>query len=306
MRGVARGLAPIRDAYSGGVAYDRQTLDVHRRQLHAMERRDDGRARGGARRALPHARDAVREGHRPALVGSVRPARPPLRHPAQAGRARSPRPARTRRPRRSTSPRSSPSTWSGSGSSQRTTTRVDVVQRREVRARGRAPRSERRARAAERRGRGRADGATRSRPRSNDAAARDPDADTAGIGVRVAVRDEHEGRAAVRPRPRARPGSDRGATRAARAPRGRRRVAGPPAVLAPTASESIRRTSSASSPMPALKAKRRPLTRPRPIRRVVGRRQRAAPRHGVARSAERSRKDARSAAGDEPERDRRR
>ena len=41
MRGVARGLAPIRDAYSGGVAYDRQTLDVHRRQLHAMERRDD-------------------------------------------------------------------------------------------------------------------------------------------------------------------------------------------------------------------------------------------------------------------------
>ena len=41
MRGVARGLAPIRDAYSGGVAYDRETLDVHRRQLHAMERRDE-------------------------------------------------------------------------------------------------------------------------------------------------------------------------------------------------------------------------------------------------------------------------
>ena len=40
MRGVARGLAPIRDAYSGGVAYDRQTLDVHRRQLRAIERRD--------------------------------------------------------------------------------------------------------------------------------------------------------------------------------------------------------------------------------------------------------------------------
>jgi DNA-binding FadR family transcriptional regulator len=40
MRGVARGLAPIRDAYSGGVSYDRQTLDVHRRQLHAIERRD--------------------------------------------------------------------------------------------------------------------------------------------------------------------------------------------------------------------------------------------------------------------------
>jgi GntR family transcriptional repressor for pyruvate dehydrogenase complex len=40
MRGVARGLSPIRDAYSGGVAYDRETLDVHRRQIHAMERRD--------------------------------------------------------------------------------------------------------------------------------------------------------------------------------------------------------------------------------------------------------------------------
>ena len=73
MRGVARGLAPIRDAYSGGIAYDRETLDVHRRQLHAMERRDRCRAGGGARRALPHARDAVREGHRPALVGPVRP-----------------------------------------------------------------------------------------------------------------------------------------------------------------------------------------------------------------------------------------
>jgi GntR family transcriptional regulator, transcriptional repressor for pyruvate dehydrogenase complex len=41
MRGVARGLSPIRDAYSGGVAYDRQTLDVHRRQLRAIERRDE-------------------------------------------------------------------------------------------------------------------------------------------------------------------------------------------------------------------------------------------------------------------------
>jgi GntR family transcriptional regulator, transcriptional repressor for pyruvate dehydrogenase complex len=40
MRGVARGLAPIRDAYSGGLAYDRQTLDVHRRQLAAMRSRD--------------------------------------------------------------------------------------------------------------------------------------------------------------------------------------------------------------------------------------------------------------------------
>jgi GntR family transcriptional repressor for pyruvate dehydrogenase complex len=41
MRGVARGLAPIRDAYSGGIGRDKQTLDVHRRQLDAMRRRDD-------------------------------------------------------------------------------------------------------------------------------------------------------------------------------------------------------------------------------------------------------------------------
>jgi GntR family transcriptional regulator, transcriptional repressor for pyruvate dehydrogenase complex len=43
MRGVGRGLAPIRDAYSGGVAYDRQTLDVHRRQIAAMRQHDAGR-----------------------------------------------------------------------------------------------------------------------------------------------------------------------------------------------------------------------------------------------------------------------
>ena len=42
MRGVARGLSPIRDAYSGGVAYDRRTLDVHRRQIDAMRRHDEG------------------------------------------------------------------------------------------------------------------------------------------------------------------------------------------------------------------------------------------------------------------------
>jgi GntR family transcriptional repressor for pyruvate dehydrogenase complex len=41
MRGVGRGLAPIRDAYSGGVPYDRQTLDVHRRQILAMRSRDE-------------------------------------------------------------------------------------------------------------------------------------------------------------------------------------------------------------------------------------------------------------------------
>jgi len=40
MRGLARGLAPIRDAYSGGVERDRDTLHVHRRQLEAMRLRD--------------------------------------------------------------------------------------------------------------------------------------------------------------------------------------------------------------------------------------------------------------------------
>jgi GntR family transcriptional repressor for pyruvate dehydrogenase complex len=40
MHDVARGLSPIRDAYSGGLAHDRQTLDVHRRQLEAMRGRD--------------------------------------------------------------------------------------------------------------------------------------------------------------------------------------------------------------------------------------------------------------------------
>ena len=40
MRSLARALAPIRDAYSGGVDRDRATLDVHRRQLDALRRRD--------------------------------------------------------------------------------------------------------------------------------------------------------------------------------------------------------------------------------------------------------------------------
>jgi GntR family transcriptional repressor for pyruvate dehydrogenase complex len=36
MRGVAKELAPIRDAYSGGLPRDRLTLEVHERQLEAM------------------------------------------------------------------------------------------------------------------------------------------------------------------------------------------------------------------------------------------------------------------------------
>jgi DNA-binding FadR family transcriptional regulator len=40
MRSIANALAPIRDAYSGGIARDRQTLDVHERQLDAMRMHD--------------------------------------------------------------------------------------------------------------------------------------------------------------------------------------------------------------------------------------------------------------------------
>lgn len=40
MRGVGRGLAPIRDAQPGGRAYDSRTLDVHRRQVAAMHKSD--------------------------------------------------------------------------------------------------------------------------------------------------------------------------------------------------------------------------------------------------------------------------
>lgn len=42
MRGVAKELAPIRDAYSGGLPRDRLTLDVHERQLEAMRRHERG------------------------------------------------------------------------------------------------------------------------------------------------------------------------------------------------------------------------------------------------------------------------
>jgi GntR family transcriptional regulator, transcriptional repressor for pyruvate dehydrogenase complex len=40
MRGIAKTLAPVRDAYSGGLARDRKTLAVHERQLRAMREAD--------------------------------------------------------------------------------------------------------------------------------------------------------------------------------------------------------------------------------------------------------------------------
>ena len=87
MRGVGRGLAPIRDAYSGGGAARPQ--DARRPpppdRRHAAPRRE--RARRGARRALPHARDAVREGHRPPLVDARRLLLRSARRDRRGGRA---------------------------------------------------------------------------------------------------------------------------------------------------------------------------------------------------------------------------
>lgn len=40
MRSVGRAVAPIRDAYRGGVEFDELTLDIHRRQLAAMRAQD--------------------------------------------------------------------------------------------------------------------------------------------------------------------------------------------------------------------------------------------------------------------------
>jgi GntR family transcriptional repressor for pyruvate dehydrogenase complex len=40
MREVAKAIAPIRDAYSGGISRDRQTLEIHERQLDAMRSGD--------------------------------------------------------------------------------------------------------------------------------------------------------------------------------------------------------------------------------------------------------------------------
>ena len=76
MRGVARGLAPIRDAYFGGVACDRETLDVHRRQIHAMERRDPAALEEVLDEHFRMLETQFAEGHR-RLDGPVRPARPP-------------------------------------------------------------------------------------------------------------------------------------------------------------------------------------------------------------------------------------
>jgi GntR family transcriptional repressor for pyruvate dehydrogenase complex len=41
MHAIAKGLAPIRDAYSGGIERDRETLEIHASQLEAMRERDE-------------------------------------------------------------------------------------------------------------------------------------------------------------------------------------------------------------------------------------------------------------------------
>jgi GntR family transcriptional repressor for pyruvate dehydrogenase complex len=60
LRGVAKALAPIRDAYPGGEERDRHTLDVHERQLDALRRRDHA------------ALDPILDEHFSILEGAVR------------------------------------------------------------------------------------------------------------------------------------------------------------------------------------------------------------------------------------------
>ena len=263
MRGVARGLAPIRDAQPGGVAFDAKTLDVHRRQLAAMRRRDDGRARGGAGRALPDARGAVREGHRSPLVGALR------REGAAAGRLIGARSARHERrdgmrsasnTAWSTSPRSSPSTCSGSGASQRRSTGRRRAAPSSLAAA--APRGPARRRAGEA-ARGHRRGRDGVEPEVERARGATLSATAPGVGVRIAVRDEDERRPARR-RPRAPAGSARGARRRARRRPRERDVARSRPVGRPSQVVDAR-TSSASKPTPALNPKRRPFTRPRPM-----------------------------------------
>ena len=136
----AAGLAPIRDAYSGGVAYDRETLDVHRRQLDAMRRRDAdalervldehfrmletpfaeaiGRAGRPVRRRAPGARADPAQPATSTVTARAPPRRPrsrrrrgPPRRPAAASARRTGSPAGrrrgARRARRGRAPRAS-------------------------------------------------------------------------------------------------------------------------------------------------------------------------------------------------------
>ena len=266
MRGVGRGLAPIRDAYSGGVAYDRETLDVHRRQIAAMRRRDDGAldevldehfrmletqfAKGIGRRWSDLF--GPRASRRPRLI-ALRPATSAVTARGSASKTACVDVAEVL----------AVDLAAAAGASQRTTMRSTSW--RTIRpCRGRAPRSEREPEPREVAG---ADGGRRDEVEAEveRRAARDRIARRPGVGVRVAVRDERERCAAdaldlegsgKRPRrddERAETASRTKATSPGRRPSSRRPRA------------SIRRTSSASNPTPALKANRRPLTRPSPI-----------------------------------------
>ena len=147
----------------------------------AMRGRDEERARCGPRRALPDARDAVREG-RSAAAGatSSAPCAPGTRRRSDAGATRNERRHRARLRleddprRRRRGPRRRPG--AGIGRSQRHDDPVDVVQHGEPHACA-ARRATRQRAAAGPRGVDRAPGATRSRPPSNDAsgATRQPD-----------------------------------------------------------------------------------------------------------------------------------
>ena len=146
-------------------------------------------------------------------------------------------------------------------------------------------------------------GATKSSP---PAAVREPSGTRPGVGVRPAAAREHERGAAVAGDLELRLEVQPPAREQRRAPSstkttspGRRPSSSRPRASTP-------RTTSASSPMPAEKQKRRPLTRPRPtgVARPLASasRDRLRRRDRVARQPERAREDARPAAGHEAER----
>jgi hypothetical protein len=257
----------------------------------------------GPRRALPDARDAVREGDRPALgdVFGVRAAGAPNAglDAGLAGNERVRARGSDSKTTRSTSPRSSPSTCERHRRSTRHDDRstscstVSPARRRSAEQRDEQPQ------AAER-----ADGAGCHHVQATVERRVPRDADGKPAGVRVGSQFATSTNAA-RPTPSISSASGNRPRLARHEPdrlADERSVAGRrPSAARPR--PSIRRTSSASKPTPALNENRRPLTRPadRALRRPRGEPRR---RRRVATEPERARQHARSAPGKEAERHR--
>ena len=177
---------------------------------------------------------------------------------------------------------------------------VDVVEHVDLhagrrRASGRAAGAARRAR-ARRRGQRR-----RARGRTTRRAAPAPGTPPR-VGVRVAVRDERERGAPIPSISSPHPETSRGAAHSPSAARTNARSPGRrPSSLRPSAS--IRRTSSASRPTPALNENRRPATRPSPMERVAPRAAKRAATTGVPAQPEGAQQHAGATTEDEAERD---